>query len=140
MDQFSIIVGREHLPVSLTKGFNFESQRWDGGGPPPLVGLVCSTDKPTKVGIGILKTNAGIGIPASVISVQYRTKKCRTAPLYSGTGFFLASFVFSVRYRTDRRPDGPVFRQSVIQNHRIESIKGQCNEIFDLVFFIKTSP
>jgi hypothetical protein len=27
------------------------------------------------VGIGIRKTNAGIGIPASVISVQYRSKK-----------------------------------------------------------------
>jgi hypothetical protein len=27
------------------------------------------------VGIGIQKTNAGIGIPASVISVRYRTKK-----------------------------------------------------------------
>jgi hypothetical protein len=29
----------------------------------------------SKVGIGIQKTNAGIGIPASVISVRYRTKK-----------------------------------------------------------------
>jgi hypothetical protein len=38
------------------------------------------------VGIGIYKTNAGIGIPASVISVRYRTKKCRIAQLYSGTG------------------------------------------------------
>jgi hypothetical protein len=27
------------------------------------------------VGIGIQKTNADIGIPASVISVRYRTKK-----------------------------------------------------------------
>jgi hypothetical protein len=27
------------------------------------------------VGIGIQKTNAGIGIPASVISVRYRIKK-----------------------------------------------------------------
>jgi hypothetical protein len=27
------------------------------------------------VGIGIQKTNAGIGIPASVISVRYRTTK-----------------------------------------------------------------
>jgi hypothetical protein len=27
------------------------------------------------VGIGILKTNAGIGIPASVIPVRYRMKK-----------------------------------------------------------------
>jgi hypothetical protein len=38
------------------------------------------------VGIGIKKTNVGIGIPASLISVRYRTKKCRIAPLYSGTG------------------------------------------------------
>jgi hypothetical protein len=27
------------------------------------------------VGIGIQKTNAGIGIPASIIPVQYRTQK-----------------------------------------------------------------
>jgi hypothetical protein len=46
------------------------------------------------VGIGIQKTNAGIGIPASVISVWYRTKKCRTVQLYSGTGLFPASLVF----------------------------------------------
>jgi hypothetical protein len=38
------------------------------------------------VGIGIQKTNAGIGSPASFISVLYRAKKCRIAPLYSGTG------------------------------------------------------
>jgi hypothetical protein len=38
------------------------------------------------VGIGIQKTNAGIGIPASAISVRYRTKKCRTVAFYSGTG------------------------------------------------------
>jgi hypothetical protein len=46
------------------------------------------------VGIGILKTNAGIGIPASVIPVRYRMKKCRTAAFYSGTGPFTASLVF----------------------------------------------
>jgi hypothetical protein len=38
------------------------------------------------VGIGIQKTNAGIGIPASAVSFRYRMKKCRTALLYSGTG------------------------------------------------------
>jgi hypothetical protein len=32
-----------------------------------------------KLGIGIEETNAGIGIPASMISVQYRNKKYRTA-------------------------------------------------------------
>jgi hypothetical protein len=46
------------------------------------------------VGIAIEKTNAGIGIPASVISVRYRAKKCRTAQLYSGTGLFPASLDF----------------------------------------------
>jgi hypothetical protein len=46
------------------------------------------------VGIGIQKTNAGIGIPASVIAVRYRAKKCRTVQLYSGTGLFPASLVF----------------------------------------------
>jgi hypothetical protein len=46
------------------------------------------------VGIGIKNTNAGIGIPAFVISVQYRTKKCRTEQLYSGTGLFPTSLVF----------------------------------------------
>jgi hypothetical protein len=46
------------------------------------------------VGIGIKNTNAGIGIPAFVISVRYRTKKCRTEQLYSGTGLFPASLVF----------------------------------------------
>jgi hypothetical protein len=45
------------------------------------------------VGIGIQKTNAGIGIPASVISIRYRNKKCRTASLYSGTGPVPASIV-----------------------------------------------
>jgi hypothetical protein len=45
------------------------------------------------VGIGILKTNAGIGIPASVIPVRYRTKKCRTASFYSGTGPFTSSLI-----------------------------------------------
>jgi hypothetical protein len=29
----------------------------------------------SKLGIGIDKTNAGIGIPASMISVRYRNKK-----------------------------------------------------------------
>jgi hypothetical protein len=29
------------------------------------------------VGIDIQKTNAGTGIPASIISVRYLTKKCR---------------------------------------------------------------
>jgi hypothetical protein len=47
------------------------------------------------VGIGIQKTNAGIGIPASIISVRYRTKKCRTAVIYSGTVLASASLVFS---------------------------------------------
>jgi hypothetical protein len=47
------------------------------------------------VGIGIQITNAGIGIPASVISVRYRAEKCRTALLYSGTGLVPASLVFS---------------------------------------------
>jgi hypothetical protein len=47
------------------------------------------------VGIGIQKPNAGIGIPASDISVQYRRKKCRTAWLYSGTELVAASLVFS---------------------------------------------
>jgi hypothetical protein len=46
------------------------------------------------VGIGIHKTNATIGIPASVISVRYRSKKCRTASFYSGTGSVPASLVF----------------------------------------------
>jgi hypothetical protein len=48
----------------------------------------------TKVGIGIQKTNAGIGIPASVISVRYRTKKCQTEAFYSGTGPVTTSLVF----------------------------------------------
>jgi hypothetical protein len=38
------------------------------------------------VSIGIQKPNTGICIPASVISVRYRTKKCRTTPFYSGVG------------------------------------------------------
>jgi hypothetical protein len=42
------------------------------------------------VGIGIQNSNAGIGIPASVISARYRTKKCRTAQLFYGTGLFPA--------------------------------------------------
>jgi hypothetical protein len=46
------------------------------------------------VGIGIQKTNAGIGIPASVVLVRYRTKKCRTEGLYSGTGLLSASLIF----------------------------------------------
>jgi hypothetical protein len=46
------------------------------------------------VGISIQKINAGIGIPASAISVQYRTKKCWTALLYTGTGFSPASLVY----------------------------------------------
>jgi hypothetical protein len=46
------------------------------------------------VGIGILKTNASIGIPASVISVRYRSKKCRTASFYSSSGSVPASLVF----------------------------------------------
>jgi hypothetical protein len=62
------------------------------------------------VGIGIQKTNAGIGIPASIIPVRYRRKKCRTASLYYGTGLLTASLVFPVRYRTDRMPDSPAFR------------------------------
>jgi hypothetical protein len=61
------------------------------------------------VGIGIHKTNAGIGIPASVISVRYRTKKCRTALLYSGTGQGPASLVFSSPV-----PDHPDVGQSGI--------------------------
>jgi hypothetical protein len=39
------------------------------------------------VGIGILKTNAGIGIPASVISVRYRNKQ-------------MPDCVYLFRYRT----------------------------------------
>jgi hypothetical protein len=62
------------------------------------------------VGIGIENTNAGISIPAFFISVRYRTKKCRTEQLYSGTGLFPASLVFSVRYRINRMPHNPVFR------------------------------
>jgi hypothetical protein len=46
------------------------------------------------VGIGIQKTNAGIGIPASSSSVRYRTRKCRTASFYSGTGPAPKSLVF----------------------------------------------
>jgi hypothetical protein len=46
------------------------------------------------VGIGIQKTNAGIDIPASVISVLYRTKKCRAEAFYSGTGLVATSLVF----------------------------------------------
>jgi hypothetical protein len=46
------------------------------------------------MGIGIQKTIAGIGIPASVISVRYRTKKCRTEAFYSGTGLVATSLVF----------------------------------------------
>jgi hypothetical protein len=34
-----------------------------------------SCDPYTKLGIGIEETNAGIGIPASMISVRYRNKK-----------------------------------------------------------------
>jgi hypothetical protein len=39
-----------------------------------------------EVGVGIQKTNGGIGIPAFVISIRYRTKKCRTVMFLSGTG------------------------------------------------------
>jgi hypothetical protein len=46
------------------------------------------------VGIGIQKTNAVIGIPASAISVRYWTKKYRTAAFYSGTEPAPASLVF----------------------------------------------
>jgi hypothetical protein len=70
------------------------------------------------VGIGIQKTNAGIGIPASVISVRYRTKICRTAQFFSGTGLFPVSLVFAVRYRISGMPDNPVFRHcSVAEPH-----------------------
>jgi hypothetical protein len=61
------------------------------------------------VGIGIQKTNAGIGIPAPVISVRYRTKKCRTAQFYSGTGLFPTSLVF-----ISPVPDNPDAGQSGI--------------------------
>jgi hypothetical protein len=46
------------------------------------------------VGIGIQKTNAGIGIPALIISVRYLAKKCRTTSHYSGTGPVAISLVF----------------------------------------------
>jgi hypothetical protein len=46
------------------------------------------------VGIGIQKTNAGICIPASPISLRYRTKKCRTVAFYSGTEPDASSLVF----------------------------------------------
>jgi hypothetical protein len=37
-----------------------------------------------QVGIGIKKSNAGIGIPAFVISVRYRTKNAGLHTLISG--------------------------------------------------------
>ncbi len=37
------------------------------------------TCKWSQLGIGIKKTNAGISIPGSIISVRYRTKKWQTA-------------------------------------------------------------
>jgi hypothetical protein len=46
------------------------------------------------VGIGIQKTNAGIGIPASVISARSRTRKMLTAQITSGTGLFPVSLIF----------------------------------------------
>jgi hypothetical protein len=70
------------------------------------------------LGIGIEETNAGIGILASRILVQYRTNKmpdcvslvrCRTC---SG----IVSF-FSVRYRTDWMPDSPAFRHFYVYVH-----------------------
>jgi hypothetical protein len=44
--------------------------------------------------MGIEETNAGIDIPASIISVRYRVKNSRTALAWSGTGPFPASLVF----------------------------------------------
>jgi hypothetical protein len=45
-----------------------------------------------QLGIGVEKINAGIGIPASIVSVLYSTKKkCQTVPLLSGTGLVPAS-------------------------------------------------
>jgi hypothetical protein len=48
----------------------------------------------TQLGIGIQETNAGIGIPASRILVQYQTKKmpdCVSLVRYR-TGFGIVSF------------------------------------------------
>jgi hypothetical protein len=63
------------------------------------------------VGIGNRKTNAGIGIPASVISVWYRSKKmpdCIVLFWYRiGSGIVKS---FSFRYRTDWMPDSPAFQ------------------------------
>jgi hypothetical protein len=64
-----------------------------------------------KLGIDIEENNAGIGIPASMISVRYRNKKmpdCISLVQY-WTGSGTVSF-FSFQYWTDRTPDSPAFR------------------------------
>jgi hypothetical protein len=51
--------------------------------------------------IGTGKANAGPGVPASIVLVQYQTKKCRTVLGHSGTGLVPVALVFSFRYWTD---------------------------------------
>jgi hypothetical protein len=80
------------------------------------------------VGIGILKTNAGIGIPASVISVR-----CRTASLYSGTGTAPASFIFFSPVPDCL--DAGLSGIPVVKILDVSFLKGQCHESFDLRFF-----
>jgi hypothetical protein len=51
-----------------------------------------------EVGIDIQKTNAGIGIPASVISIRYRIKKMSDFIVLFRHQTNLASLVFWFRY------------------------------------------
>jgi hypothetical protein len=64
-----------------------------------------------KLGINIEETNAGIGIPTSMISVRYRNKKnAGLHQLSPVLDWFRHRLFFSFQYRTDRMPDSPAFR------------------------------
>jgi hypothetical protein len=46
--------------------------------------------------IGTGKANAGPGVPASIVLVQYQTKKFRTVLGHSGTGLVPVSLVYLI--------------------------------------------
>jgi hypothetical protein len=62
------------------------------------------------LGIGIKEANAGIGIPASIIPVWYRTKKMPDCLTWFGTRPDPASLVFS-----EGMPDSSAFRHLYTQ-------------------------
>jgi hypothetical protein len=83
----------------------------------------------TEVGIGIQKTNAGIGIPASVISVRYRTG-CDIVSLFqSVTGLVATSLVYFSPV-----PDWPDADQSGIP------AVSDCKTVLFAAFFLGVQP